>query len=181
MNQNALFPAEDLYSRDQAFTSPTIKNLPQIKLNLNPNIVTDLKETEPKKIESVEELKRSKYFQQAGTPEAEKEISNRFTTVFDRIRHSAIADKVLLMFLYFKDPNTSKAKKLIIGAGLLYFITPLDFIPDTIPVLGLLDDIGILSMIASYMIDELSAYKEYILSKKPAGKSEQKNKQEPNP
>ncbi|MBN8706726.1 MAG: DUF1232 domain-containing protein [Bacteroidetes bacterium] len=143
--------------------------------------MTELKETEPKKIESLEELQRSKYYQQAGTPEAEKEISNRFTSVFDRIRHSAMADKVLLMFLYFKDPNTSKAKKLIIGAGLLYFITPLDFIPDTIPILGFLDDIGILSMVASYMIDELTAYKEYIISKKPIEKPETKTKQETNP
>ncbi|MCK6600483.1 MAG: DUF1232 domain-containing protein [Bacteroidetes bacterium] len=129
--------------------------------------MSELKEPGSSPIKDVEELKKSEYFKKAASPEGEKEISNRFSSVFDKIRHSALADKVLLMFLYFKDPNTSKAKKFIIGAGLLYLVTPLDFIPDTIPVLGFLDDLGVLSMVASYMIEELSAYKDYILSKKP--------------
>lgn len=35
----------------------------------------------------------------------------------------------------------------IIGGGLLYFIIPLDFIPDYLPIVGLLDDFAVLSAI----------------------------------
>jgi uncharacterized membrane protein YkvA (DUF1232 family) len=46
----------------------------------------------------------------------------------------------------------------MIGGGLLYFIIPTDFIPDMIPIIGLLDDIAVLTMISSSMQSELNEY-----------------------
>jgi curved DNA-binding protein CbpA len=48
----------------------------------------------------------------------------------------------------------------IIGGGLLYFIIPLDFIPDYLPVIGLLDDFTILSAIINSLQDELADYRK---------------------
>ena len=49
----------------------------------------------------------------------------------------------------------------IIGAGLLYFIVPLDLIPDYIPIVGLLDDFAVLSAIITSLQDELATYREF--------------------
>jgi curved DNA-binding protein CbpA len=47
----------------------------------------------------------------------------------------------------------------IIGGGLLYFIMPLDLIPDYIPIVGLLDDFAVLSAIINSLQDELAEYR----------------------
>ena len=49
----------------------------------------------------------------------------------------------------------------IIGGGLLYFIMPLDLIPDYIPIVGLLDDFAVLSAIINSLQDELAEYRRY--------------------
>ncbi|MDJ0815421.1 MAG: DnaJ domain-containing protein [Desulfobacterales bacterium] len=48
----------------------------------------------------------------------------------------------------------------MIGGGLLYFIIPLDFIPDYIPIVGLLDDFAVLSAIINSMQEELLEYRK---------------------
>ena len=49
----------------------------------------------------------------------------------------------------------------IIGAGLLYFIIPLDLIPDYIPIAGLLDDFVVLSTIINSLQKELAEYRDW--------------------
>lgn len=49
----------------------------------------------------------------------------------------------------------------IIGGGLLYFIIPLDLIPDYIPIAGLLDDFAVLSAIINSMQEELLEYRQF--------------------
>ena len=49
----------------------------------------------------------------------------------------------------------------IIGGGLLYFIMPLDLIPDYIPIVGLLDDFAVLTAIINSLQDELADYRKY--------------------
>ncbi len=49
----------------------------------------------------------------------------------------------------------------IIGGGLLYFIIPLDLIPDYIPIVGLLDDFAVLSAIINSMQEELLEYRKF--------------------
>jgi uncharacterized membrane protein YkvA (DUF1232 family) len=49
----------------------------------------------------------------------------------------------------------------IIGGGLLYFIIPLDLIPDYIPIAGLLDDFVVLSTIINSLQKELAEYRDW--------------------
>jgi len=49
----------------------------------------------------------------------------------------------------------------VIGGGLLYFIIPLDLIPDYIPIVGLLDDYVVLSTIINSLQKELAEYSEW--------------------
>lgn len=113
-------------------------------------------------IKSIEELQSSEFYKNAQKPESEEKINSGFSKLITQIMHFPIASTVILMFRYFNDEEIPKNKKILIATGLLYFVTPIDFIPDSIPILGLLDDIGVLSMVASYMMDELSEYRRKI-------------------
>lgn len=50
-----------------------------------------------------------------------------------------------------------KTMALIVGA-ILYFIDPVDFIPDFIPVTGLTDDLGILLWVVNHVSDEIDKF-----------------------
>ena len=50
---------------------------------------------------------------------------------------------------------------LMLVAGLLYFITPLDAIPDFIPIGGLLDDATVLVWLGRCFRDDISRYKKW--------------------
>ncbi len=63
----------------------------------------------------------------------------------------------LLLFYTLQDPNVPPWAKAVIVGALGYFISPVDFIPDMIPVIGYTDDlstlIGAIVMVSMY-IDE---------------------------
>jgi len=70
----------------------------------------------------------------------------------------SFAKDVLALFNYMKDPYVHMAKKAMVVAGLIYFIAPIDTIPDFIPVFGLLDDLGVLAALLKFLGSELVPY-----------------------
>ena len=62
---------------------------------------------------------------------------------FDAAR---LATRLLALWKLFKHPDTPLAPKLVAIAVLAYAVSPIDLIPDFIPVLGLLDDIILLPL-----------------------------------
>jgi len=46
-------------------------------------------------------------------------------------------------------------------AGLIYFINPVDFIPDFIPGLGLIDDMSVLLAIFNSIVDDVQQFREF--------------------
>lgn len=64
-------------------------------------------------------------------------------------RAKQLKQDVPTLFLCLKDPKTPPAAKLMAGLTVGYALSPLDLIPDFIPVLGYLDDVILLpAMIA---------------------------------
>jgi uncharacterized membrane protein YkvA (DUF1232 family) len=49
----------------------------------------------------------------------------------------------------------------MIGGGLLYFILPVDLVPDFIPVIGYLDDLAVLTTIMTSLKGEINAYRDW--------------------
>ncbi|CUS78932.1 Uncharacterized membrane protein YkvA, DUF1232 family [Candidatus Kryptonium thompsonii] len=72
-------------------------------------------------------------------------------------KHSFKKD-LLALYRFMKDPAVSILKKAIAVGALLYFILPLDSIPDLTPIVGFLDDIGIVVMVVKYLSDEIKRY-----------------------
>ena len=63
-----------------------------------------------------------------------------------------IWDKVVQLWDAFKSPDTPKAVKTIIIGGLIYMVSPIDLIPDFIPVVGLLDDASVIGIVFSQFV-----------------------------
>jgi uncharacterized membrane protein YkvA (DUF1232 family) len=53
----------------------------------------------------------------------------------------ALKRNVMLLWLAARDPRTPFAAKLLAGCVAAYALSPIDLIPDFIPVIGLLDDL----------------------------------------
>lgn len=63
--------------------------------------------------------------------------------MLDRLRERArsLKHQALTLWIAARDPRTPLAAKLVAGAVAAYAFSPIDLIPDFIPVLGLLDDL----------------------------------------
>ena len=69
-----------------------------------------------------------------------------------------VIEKVLILYYCLQDPDTPAWAKAAIIAALGYFISPIDAIPDLIPVVGFADDLGVLvaamATVAVYIKEE---------------------------
>ncbi|MCX6097756.1 MAG: DUF1232 domain-containing protein [Caldiserica bacterium] len=61
-----------------------------------------------------------------------------------RIAIARIRREVRVWSLVLKDPRTPRVSKLLLGVALAYLVSPVDLVPDFIPVLGQLDDLVIM-------------------------------------
>lgn len=56
---------------------------------------------------------------------------------------------------YLQDPEVRLWRKLVGAVGVLYAVWPLDVIPDVIPLVGWLDDVGVLSVVTWFVVREI--------------------------
>ena len=66
------------------------------------------------------------------------------------------------LWRYLRDPNVGIWRKLAGVAAVAYVIWPLDLIPDGIPVLGWLDDAGVLAAAAVFLVAEIRRHERRI-------------------
>lgn len=59
------------------------------------------------------------------------------------------------LFKYFRDKNIPWYRKSIVIGALVYFIVPIDSIPDIAPLIGYLDDLGVITAVIKYLGSEL--------------------------
>jgi len=81
----------------------------------------------------------------AGAP-AHNQPMGRWVKLLRRANTARLATNLLALWKLFKHPETPRAAKLVAVAVLAYALSPIDLIPDFIPVIGLLDDIILLPL-----------------------------------
>jgi uncharacterized membrane protein YkvA (DUF1232 family) len=70
----------------------------------------------------------------------------------------SFAKDILALYRYMKDPSIRWFRKAIVIAALIYFIVPIDTIPDLTPLFGYLDDLGVITAVLKYLGNEISSY-----------------------
>jgi uncharacterized membrane protein YkvA (DUF1232 family) len=62
------------------------------------------------------------------------------------------------LWRFVRDPRAPRAPKVLLALAVLYTLSPVDLIPDVIPVLGWLDDVGLLSMAIAWFLHVLARW-----------------------
>ena len=70
----------------------------------------------------------------------------------------SFAKDILALYKYMRDPFVKWYRKSIVVAALIYFIMPIDTIPDLTPLFGYLDDLGVITALLKYLGSELMSY-----------------------
>ena len=70
----------------------------------------------------------------------------------------SFAKDVLALFRYMLDPDVAWYRKTIVVAALIYFISPIDTIPDLTPFFGYLDDLGVITAVLKFLGSEIIPY-----------------------
>lgn len=60
------------------------------------------------------------------------------------------SERITILWKVVRSKNLASPDKVVAYGALFYLLTPIDFIPDHIPVFGLLDDFGVLGIAAAY-------------------------------
>lgn len=98
--------------------------------------------------QSQEQFKRDKEF-------VEYNLWQKLEQVGKKI---SFAKDIKALYNYMTDSRVSWHRKAIIVAALVYFISPIDAIPDIAPLIGYLDDLGVITALLKYLGHELMSY-----------------------
>lgn len=71
---------------------------------------------------------------------------NKFTRLFKFANAARLATYMIALWKLFKHPQTPRAAKVVAIAVIAYAVSPIDLIPDFIPVIGQLDDLILLPL-----------------------------------
>lgn len=114
---------------------------------------------------------KKKASQYIDNPSKVRNLLTKAISKAERNSHLAIFnnlwDKIHLLFSLVKDwlsggyKDISRSAILLILAGLIYFVSPIDLIPDWLVGLGFADDIAFLAMIINQLDKELIKYKSW--------------------
>jgi uncharacterized membrane protein YkvA (DUF1232 family) len=101
---------------------------------------------------------------------SEKQIEEEFSEKKDFVEENlwvklervgkkiSFAKDIMALFNYMMDPLVSWHRKAIVIIGLIYFIAPIDTIPDLAPFIGYLDDLGVITAMLKFLGSELIPY-----------------------
>ena len=70
-----------------------------------------------------------------------------------------IWENVLALWALAKDPNAAWGSKALAIGALVYLVSPVDLIPDFIPVFGLTDDAAVVLAAVAKLASDLNRYK----------------------
>jgi uncharacterized membrane protein YkvA (DUF1232 family) len=121
-------------------------------------------QTPPPKVEEI--FTHSQWKAQAEKPGALEQIGHKwddFLSTKGQTLKTYLED-LQLAYKMLRDPNfqLERGKKITLIIALLYIISPVDLIPDAIPLLGMLDDVLVAGYALKQIADELARYKKTV-------------------
>jgi uncharacterized membrane protein YkvA (DUF1232 family) len=91
--------------------------------------------------------------------EGKEYIEENFWSKIERVGSKlSFAKDIKALYNYFIDPSISWYRKSIVVGALVYFIFPIDTIPDLAPLIGYLDDLGVITATIKFLGSELTQF-----------------------
>lgn len=90
-----------------------------------------------------------------GEEEVEEKLWEKLERVGKKIN---FAKDVAALYRYMRDKYVPWYRKSIVIGALIYFISPIDTIPDIAPLVGYLDDLGVITAVLKFLGSELIPY-----------------------
>lgn len=90
-----------------------------------------------------------------GSEYVEGRLWEKVERVGSKIR---FANELKALYRYMTNKYVPWYRKSIVIVALIYFISPIDAIPDFVPLAGYLDDLGVITAVIKYMGHELVPY-----------------------
>ena len=112
-------------------------------------------------IDDLKELDELDFGGETETEEKIKYIEENLWEKLERVgKKISFAKDILALVNYMRNPYVSWHRKAIVVAALIYFISPIDTIPDIAPLVGYLDDLGVITALLKFLGHELIPYYE---------------------
>ncbi|MFC1835914.1 YkvA family protein [Thermodesulfobacteriota bacterium] len=119
---------------EEARGSPSTTNIQREEMDVNYN-----------------EFKQSKWVRAAQEPQAISQVLGDFPGWMKTVGNSELIVRARRLKNYLTSGRCSKGDMVLVIAALLYLISPVDLVPDFIPVVGWLDDLAVAGMILGYL------------------------------
>ncbi len=110
---------------------------------------------------SVDELDFGGETEEQASRKVEFIEQNLWTKLQNAGKKITFAKDIKALYYYMKDSYIPWYRKAIVVAGIIYFIVPLDAVPDFAPFVGYLDDLGVITSLLKYLGKELVPYYKY--------------------
>jgi uncharacterized membrane protein YkvA (DUF1232 family) len=86
-------------------------------------------------------------------------IEENLWTKLERVgKKISFTRDIVALYKYLIDPEITWYRKSIIVFALIYFISPIDTIPDIAPLFGYMDDLGVMTALLKYLGSEIIPY-----------------------
>lgn len=91
--------------------------------------------------------------------EATEEVENKLWVKLEKVgKKISFAKDLIALYRYLIDNSVSWHRKTIVAGALIYFIVPIDAIPDLAPLVGYMDDLGVIAATLKFLGGELIPY-----------------------
>jgi uncharacterized membrane protein YkvA (DUF1232 family) len=93
----------------------------------------------------------SKWVHAARDPQTVARVMEELPFWMEKVNHSELVARARRLWNYLTSGRASTADFILVVGALLYIISPIDAIPDFIPVVGWLDDMAIAGLVLGYL------------------------------
>jgi uncharacterized membrane protein YkvA (DUF1232 family) len=103
-----------------------------------------------------EDFAASGWVKKAQDPQEEQRIRSSFPRWIANVQNFDLINKGRQLWEYLNSGRCSLTDRVLVLGALLYLISPIDAIPDVIPVVGWLDDIGVATAVLAFLNNKIS-------------------------
>ncbi len=117
-----------------------------------------------KLLPTIEALLQSKWGRMVSNPQFRGQLIDMAEAWLNKHKDSPLAFHLIRLLemlrpLLTSEEPLSKTKMLAIAAAVLYVISTLDAVPDFLPLIGWLDDLGVIAMVLRYVVGSVEKEK----------------------